>query len=485
MVQAYQKVPKNILVTGAGQVLGTGLAALVTILTARYLGVEGFGRFSFLYGLAIVVAFISEGGLTNILTRELSQRLHEPAEYHACLGAFRGLISCISLFIVILASLISLLVGFERDLKVIIILLGICIAAVLQAANMLAVVRAHEDMEYFALGFNLQNFFQLGSIYLIVYLDAGFVPIFLAYTVSYFFLWGYYWLVVRLRYGLGPLIFNLPQWKYFLKESTPLGLGLILRRAANYVDIFFLRVLSNLTYVGLFSAAYRFTLALSGAAMAVCYPFLPVFSKLALDQDPQLAAGLEKGLLFMVVTAVPLTVFLFVYGKEIIPLFFGANFTQAIWALKILSFSLVFIFPSTLLLQLFTALGKQRLWTLCTGLCLGIHTILDLTLIPRWGHIGAAIATLVAEFGLFALAWFLMRRLAFHLSVLRLARPLLAGGVIGGWLYFFPGKSLQGVIGSGTGAMLLYGMLLWTLGVFTMKGMLSFVRNYQPWRKAG
>jgi O-antigen/teichoic acid export membrane protein len=486
MTHPFQKVPKNVVVTGLGQVAGTGLGFVATILTARYLGVDNFGRFNFFFGVAFVFWFIGEAGLMNILVRELSQRLEASEQYNFCLGSFRGLIFCFCTCVLGITVIFFLFGPVDGELKKIVFLLGLAIVSMFQALTLASVVRAHEDLEYYALGFTLKHLFLLAAVYLVTSLDAGLVATILAYASAYVFLWAYYHLIVRWRYGIPPILINLSNWKHFLRESFPLGIGQVLRRTADYVDIFVLRAASGNADIGIFSTAYRFILVLSGTAVTIGFPFLPVFSKLAQKQDDQLRVGLEKGFQFLIITAIPLTMLLLIYGQRIVTVFFGAEFSPAGQDLRLLGFSLLFIFPSTLFLHLFTALGKQRLWGMCTGCCLVINCLFDLILTPKWGHWGAVWATLSAEVVLFGTAWYLLNRLPFHLSIVHLfARPLLAG-VVTSWLLFLaPGTSIAEIILRSGSALVLYALLLWTLRVFTVKDMVNLLRGHQPLEEKG
>ncbi|MDD5640171.1 MAG: flippase [Syntrophales bacterium] len=486
MTHAFKKVPRNVLVTGLGQIAGTCLGFVATILTARYLGVYDFGRFNFFFGLAFVFWFIGEAGLMNILVRELSQRLEVAAQYNLWLGSFRGLIFCGCSVVVGVTGLLLLFGPSNGELQKIVLLLGLTIVSMFQALTLASVVRAHEDMKYYALGFILKHLFLLAAVYLVTLLDAGFVATILAYASSYVFLWAYYHLLVSRRYGIPRILFNLSNWRYLLREAFPLGIGQVLRRSANYVDIFILRLTSGNVDIGLFSTAYRFILALSGTAVSISFPFFPAFSRLAAKQDDQLKVGLEKGLQFLVVAAIPFSMFLLVYGPMIVNKFFGAKFGPAGLDLGVLGLSLLIIFPSTLFLHLFSALGKQRLWSLCAASCLVINTLLDLILTPRWGHWGAVWGTMTAEIVLFGTAWYLLSRLTFHLSLVRLfSRPLLAGIAAGGLLFWDPGTSIAQIIIRSFGALLLYSFLLWVLRVFTFTGIVNLLLGHRPLEEEG
>jgi O-antigen/teichoic acid export membrane protein len=140
--------------------------------------------------------------------------------------------------------------------------------------------------------------------------------------------------------------------------------------------------------------------------------------------------------------------------------------------------SLLFTFPSSLFLHFFTGLGRQRLWTVCAGWALVLHVALDLALIPWLDFQGAVWATLAAEAGLFALAWYLLRHLDVRLSLARLClKPLAAGAAVALILYLTPGVTLAGMAVRAALALTLYGLLLWLLKVFTVKGLVTLMRG--------
>ncbi|MGC8494121.1 MAG: flippase [Syntrophobacteraceae bacterium] len=470
MSREYRKVPKNLLATGIGEVTGTILGFCATILSARYLGVDGFGRLTLYMGAAFVSWSIMEAGLMNILVRELSKRLEDPGKYDALLGAFLCLVHWVCGALFAIAGILALIINKPADFRYILLLLTICIAAMLQALSMASVVRAHEDMEYFSMAFILRNLFLVSGIIFVTRLDAGFLAIVGAWACSYIFLWLFLWVVVKLRYRLPRPVLDTANWKYILTEALPLGLGQIFRRFANLIDVFILRALSTLGNVGLFFCAYRFIMVLSGTAGTMGIAFLPVFSRLAANRGEKLDKGLEKGLLFLIVAAIPLTTIFFIYSKEIVVLFFGAKFAAAQGDLRLLSFTLLLIFPGSLFLHIFTATGKQRLWAFCTGACLLINASVDILLIPHLGHRGAVYGTMSGEVTQFSTGIYLMYRLGFKMSLHRLiTRPLLAGLSVGVLLYSFPGVSLAAIGVHAVFAVISYGLLLWVLRVFTMK----------------
>jgi O-antigen/teichoic acid export membrane protein len=378
----------------------------------------------------------------------------------------------------VVVGLFAWLGPVEPDLRMVIFLLGVSIVAMFQAFTLASVIRAHEDMHYYALGSILQNILLLGSIYLVIHRHAGFTGVFVAYAGAYLLTWGFYWVLVRLLYGLPAPAFAWAKWRYFLKESLPLGLGHILRRIGTYAGIFLLQFLSTSTDLGLFSTANRLILALAAMAMTICFPFLPVFSKLVIDQDPRLERGLEMAIKLMIVMAIPLTVCFLVYGPHLVIKLFGAKFAEAGFPLQLLSFSMLFFFPGTVFIHFFTACGKQRFWSISSGAALAVNVLAGLCLIPKWGYLGAAWATLAAEITLFVVGWLLVRRLNVSISMTAVAiRPLLLGALIGGILFFFPGVSLLQIIIHSVTALAIFGVFIVISRAVTPKEVLTFIKG--------
>jgi O-antigen/teichoic acid export membrane protein len=84
-------------------------------------------------------------------------------------------------------------------------------------------------------------------------------------------------------------------------------------------------------------------------------------------------------------------------SDRIITVLYGASFINATPALVILIWAIPSIFHTFVLGALLPAINKQGINTLSTGICMIINFFLNLILIPKYGYIGASVATVITQ----------------------------------------------------------------------------------------
>jgi O-antigen/teichoic acid export membrane protein len=78
-------------------------------------------------------------------------------------------------------------------------------------------------------------------------------------------------------------------------------------------------------------------------------------------------------------------------------LLFGSAYLAAVKPLQILAGGAIFVFSTWILHAAAIATNLDRRLLLTTGVGLGSNVALNLLFIPRWGMVGAAWATVIAE----------------------------------------------------------------------------------------
>jgi len=184
-----------------------------------------------------------------------------------------------------------------------------------------------------------------------------------------------------------------------LRFSLPLMVAGSVWILLQQVDNLFLAVLRTKRDVGLYDAAFT----IGRLTLVVVWPMrfiaLPIFSDLS-HRESERELGFRQlyhlAMKWVVTTTLPLFVFLGVFAPDIIRHVFGVEYGAGATSLLILAGG---FFASTLVglpRQAQTAVGNVQLVLRSALGALAANVLLNVTLIPRFGQSGAAVATAVS-----------------------------------------------------------------------------------------
>jgi glycosyltransferase involved in cell wall biosynthesis/O-antigen/teichoic acid export membrane protein/O-antigen ligase len=372
----------------------TALAtALWTVLAARSLLPAQYGNLMLAAGLVDLGAVITDVGLTSVATRDLASAT--PRSSRATIGALIYLKIALGALAAVAILGVTLLVPFEADARKVMLVLGPSLVLVsLQSLTLVFQARL-------ATGYVL-------------------VAAFLGALVS---VWGatlVYWTgptplrfaAVRLAMvgvaGLMTLLLTVfkyrptlrPDWNAMgrmLSASLLLGLALVLNVLYYRIDVPLLALLTDSTQVAIYASAYRIldvVTLLPVAAAGVALPLMAAARKanvrhLAEFTRQYLELALAAGLLI----AVALTIF----RQPLLTFLYGGYYDASAPTLLVLAW----VAAATLVTNVFTplavALNRQRTLLAVTALGLAVNLAANVALIPRYGAVAAAYATLVTE----------------------------------------------------------------------------------------
>lgn len=482
MNAAGRVVVRNLAFGVAGEAIAGALNFLTFILVARALGAAEFGVFSYILALVGVFQLLADFGVTNILMREIARQRERVAEI---VGAARPLAWAASLIVFGIIAAIGWPLSPTREVYVSTLLLGLSVLATFHSFSYAAVCRAFEEMGYNALGNVTHKLLQIGLVAAALRSGTGVIGVGAAMLAANLYQWLFFHVVVRLRYVPKIRWRRDPvYWRYLLVEAVPIGLAMVFRRANQHIGTLVLTALSTSPSVGLFNAAYKVVQMIDMIPFTLSLPLFPPFSRLAQESHERLFALLTRTLSLFMILAAPIVMWVVVMAPLLMALMFGRDYTAAVPTLRLLSFALLFLFVTALYGYLFSALGRQRFFTISSACCLAANLVLDLALIPTYGHLGAASATLAAEAVFCASGAWLLYSIGYRLPLGRVVvAPLLLAAVVAAPLASIASASLALVaLGS-----MLYGLVYLalivvsgTLGREERSLILSFVLRRAP-----
>lgn len=421
------------------------------------LGVERFGVLEFAGGLLVYFLLLADGGLEMWATREAARTPD--------LKALAGRILPLRLLLAVAATAVLFgMVPFLPAYPLLSLVMGLYSLSLLaQAASLKWAFLGREEMTRVAWGLVLSQVAFAMLILLFVRGPEGVAAVPLLRFASDAVLAGYFAAVFGRAHGWRMPV-TLRGAPKILRPALTIGTSQALGLLNYNFDSVLLGFLTSARTVGLYNAAYKpVTIAL---ALPLTYfvGLFPALSRTHAESRDAFRALVERSLRLAGLMAAPLAAGGTLLAAPVIALLFGANYAESALVLPVLIWSAVFVILRGSYRHALTAAGHQALDLRCAMVSTGLNVGLNLLLIPRYGMIGAASATVVGD-----LAWFVLAYAIFQTRVMPLPalpclwRPMVAGAAMAGFLWFTQAASLHWVA-RGAVSLAIYAVCLLLLG---------------------
>ena len=378
-----------------GRIAGYGLALGNSILVARALGAERLGEYAYAMGLAGLFALLPNLGINPVVTRAVAAH---PEDEGAVLPiavrtqAFLAfLVACgIPLFAALLpVQPVPLAYVALAAAQLSLGTLGWPYLAVLAGRAAFARVAAVELASAL-----------LGTVCLIgaLLLGGGVPGILTAHVVAA----GAAALVARAfthpsrRDRRRPAL----RLRDLVRQAAPFGATAAVQSLYTRLDVLLLGQLASSRAVGLYSVAYKAPNLLTYVGSTVAGPLFPLMAQTGTTENP---VAFQRALRALGVTGPAVALALSGLAAPILGLLYGSEYEAAAPLLVLLVWSAA---ANWLYAPLAVALQARRCegwWLAGLIAALAVNAAGNLWMIPRWGALGAAAATLVSELVLVAI----------------------------------------------------------------------------------
>ena len=356
--------------------VGTGKVAFVT---------SFLSYFSYFSSLGIPIYGLREAAKIRDDKKKLSQLVFELL-----------IINAISMFVsCLLLAICTLSVNKLFDYRMLILIMSTSI--LFTAIGMEWLYNALEEYSYITIRSLIFKIIYIPLTFILIktqddYLWYGFLSVFVA-SASYICNF------VNIRKHVSFSNLKKPDLFKHIKPILILfSAAIIINVYANF-DVVMLGFIRNEWEVGLYNTALKLktiVLSISTATTAVLIPRITTaIDKKNFDQAKNLISlSIKTSLLF----AIPLAVFTFVNGVDIVMLLFGEQYLGSVSTLKVLMVCIIpLVFTNVFGNQILIASGKEKLFTISVFVGMIINLTLNLLMIPKLGSFGAALGTLITE----------------------------------------------------------------------------------------
>lgn len=373
--------------------LGKAILTLVsTMIISRSLGVEKYGIISYAASIVAFAAPIMKLGINEILVHELVNR---PEEEGRVLGTTIVLNLCSSLLCMIG---ITVFVNFANAGEKTTIIVCMCYSCQLlfQALEMVYYwFQAHLKSKHTSIAILISYFIVVFVQLVLIFIKANIYTLALSYTMEY--LITSIILVIFYKKEKGARFsFSFSEAKHLLATGKYYIISGLMVMIFSQTDKIMLKLMCDDTSVGIYSAAVTCANMTSFIFVAIIDSFRPTIFNSYKNTDEfktKLKSLYSIIIWFSLIQCIVMTLF----APIIIKIIYGVEYAKAINVLQIAVWFTTFSYIGTVRNIWILSYGYQKFLSIINISGAIMNIILNLVLIPFYGAIGAAIASVISQ----------------------------------------------------------------------------------------
>jgi O-antigen/teichoic acid export membrane protein len=454
-----------------GKIISTVLGLVAFGIMARYLAPERFGWYvttiSFLQFIAILVDF----GLIPVTAQMMGEK---KIEEQTLLQNLLGYRFVTAIFFLALAPVIALFFPYPIEVK---------IAIAFTTVNMLSVAMNQIFTGYYqsklrmyiqAIGEVIGRIVLLGGLALILWTDAGFLPLMIVVSIASVAYTAVMWISAT-KDARPTFAFDMSIWKAITIKMWPIAISIIFNVIYLKGDTIILSLYADQTTVGIYGAAYRVIDIIAQMAMLMMGIMLPLLAfEWASGNKEKFKHFYQQSFDMLMLFAVPTVVGGAILATPLMTFIFGAQYESAGPVLAVLLLSIFALYLGAIYGHVAVAINKQKqtMWIYISN---ALITIIGyFYFIPRYGMWGAAGMTLFSEcYAGFMLFLTVRHFLQIRLTSITFAKILFSAFVMGATLLILHRWHILLLIPLGT---IVYTFFLFGLGAISKETIREIVR---------
>ncbi|MDP3149545.1 MAG: oligosaccharide flippase family protein [Ignavibacteria bacterium] len=384
-----QSFASNALSIAVGQIVSLISSFLSISLTARYLGVEQFGKFNALLAVVLILSKFVDFGFAPVIFRELSKEDNS----FDLINVSLTLRVIFFLLTAVLYNLFAFLlkVSFLELLLSNLFFINIIISAKFQNVRELLDIpfKVKLKMHLPSAVSIFDNLLFLLFILLVPATSEKLLFVIVGYVLTNIPGFVLILYLLKKRFGFY-LKFSLKNAKWLLIESFPLFGYVILLTVFQQADILLLRYLVSEHSTGIYSAAAKLTLPFGIIPYALITTAIPIIVKknsLKNSNAPFIINMIYKILFFISFT---ISIFCTFKAEAIIQIVYGREYLQAAIPMVLLFWSQVLLFFNYFSVDLLTITNCQKFNFIYALIIVAANILLLFLLTPLFSFIGAS-----------------------------------------------------------------------------------------------
>ncbi len=383
MAPLKRRIAKNTAALLATRIINQVAGFLLVVYASRRLGVEDFGKYSFVVAFYLVFEMISFFGLANFLPREIGRRREDAGKYffHAALLVMNG---------------VAAVYGLAADVYLAAVVVSFALVPAALGAAAEASFIGIEKAEFITLFTFIKRTLVTALSILVLWLGRGIVAL----------------VVVRAAVEAASAAISVPvclwqtrgagvRWdgafaRTLFRGAMPFAALAVLAAVYWRLDILMLQRLVGSSEVGIYSASYRLMFLLTLVPESFMNAVYPNLARSWREDRGQFVRLAERSMRYLTALALPAAAGAFVLAKPVVLLIYEADFARSVTVFSVVIFAVVPIFLNNVFYRVLFAAEQQLKSIIILAVNIVAFAVAGWLLIPKWGAAGAAVALLIS-----------------------------------------------------------------------------------------
>ena len=463
-----RRITANFFSLVSSQIISRAIQLVIFVYLARVLGKTEFGIFSFGLAFSLLFMIIADFGLSTLITREISRDKKSASKYLSNSIIIKLLLSAIAF---VFAYLFLNIAGYSEEVKTIAyIMLGFALMQSFTEINY-SIFRAFERMHYDAFTKILRMLILAGAIFYLIKNNYGLLASSLAFLATEFIILVIAFFITYTRFIKISFKFDYDFSRNLLKKSSFFCLSLVFASLYLYIDVVMLSKMRSTTEVGIYSAATNIIIALIFIPQMYSNSIYPVISRFYITSRKSLQFAYEKSFKYLSIIGLGAAAGIYSLSEKIILFLYGWEYSESAVVLAILTVYLFLKFPNPMTGIILVSINKQKSRLFTQGIAAVTNIALNFILIPPYGIIGAAVATVLTEIIFTIIYYSFIIKYGFNLKFLtKFMHKLIIAGVIMIFIISYIGNLFLAVFVG----VVTYSTILFLLGIIDKEDKILF-----------
>ncbi len=472
---AARIIARNTAFSLAGQISLRLVSFIFHVLVVRVLGGEEFGQYSIVLAWAGLFSVLGDLGINQYFAREIARDHNRSSEF------FWDIVS-LRLLLAVFASVVTtggaILNGYSTEIVIAVGLYTLTYVFAAILAPLQSIAFGNERLGFTASLEIIGQIITIAAGVLFLFAGLGFIWLVVASFLSFPVLIGLsIWYVRRNRLSPPPFQLHLPQWRAILLAGLPFGFIQLALSFSFRVDTIFLSSYVSDEQVGWYNVAYGLTLTFMTLTRAFNMAILPTLAREHAANPERIRPWYYRSVKMLAFLGLPIAVGGMLLAHSIIVLLYGPENAPAAVVFMVIIWDLPFLMYTSFCGNMTTSIKREQGAARIYGSLAVLNVAVNLILIPRFGVIGAAFATVLTD-AVGAAQFYLLFRRTFGagLGFKRLVRLGAAAALTGVVIFVLADANILLVLAA---AGVSYLALIWLLRAFTIEERALFAHAFR------